>query len=409
MPTRFEHFLAWRYLFGAPGPPKAGGFKRFIVGVALGGVAVGVAALLLALTIVRGFSQEIEAKIVGFGAHVQVESYTDEPLDGVPTIAAQLFDHAGVTSVAPVVQEFALLRRSAGTVEGVALSGTDQPPTYLRDQVIEGVFSFEPDEAGRPGLVVGVALARLLQLEVGAIVTAFSMRDDFARLPSIRQFYVAGLYETDLSNFDELYVYTDIEVARRLLMYGPDQATRLDVTLADPTNAQAVAEAVSEELGFPYLARSIYDVFSGLFAWVNLQQSIIPLVVGIIVLVAAFNIIGILLMIVLENTRAIGVLGSMGASPQLLRRSFLAIGFWVGVLGTLVGEALALALAFAQLRYDLIPLPAEAYYMQSAPIALNPLDFVVVGVLTIVLCMGASYIPARVAGRIDPVRAIRFN
>jgi lipoprotein-releasing system permease protein len=225
----------------------------------------------------------------------------------------------------------------------------------------------------------------------------------------VAQFVVRGIYQTDLANFDELYVFTDVQTARTLLGYGDDEVTRLDLTLQDVERADQTARSVEETYGFPVMARTIYQVYQGLFAWVRLQESIIPLVISVIIIVAAFNIVATLLMIILEKTREIGILSGMGASRRSLRRLFLWLGLYVGSIGTGLGVLIALGLALLQQRYALIPLPSEAYYMTSAPIALNPLDFVAVAAGAVVLCVLASYVPARVASRIEPLRVIRFQ
>jgi lipoprotein-releasing system permease protein len=179
--------------------------------------------------------------------------------------------------------------------------------------------------------------------------------------------------------------------------------------LTDVSTADSVASRLTDELGFPAVAESIYDVFSSLFAWVGLQQSIVPVVIGIIILVAAFNIIGTLLMIILEKTEEIGIMSSMGASASQIRRLFVCVGLAIGVVGSALGAGLAYALAVLQLRYDVIKLPAESYYMSSAPILLDPFDFVVVIAIALLLCVAMAYIPARVAARVEPVRVIRFR
>jgi len=394
---------------------------RFITYVAIGGVAVGVAALLLALSIVRGFSREIEAKIVGFGAHVQVENLQDAPLDQAGRMQRDIAEMEGVVHVAPVVTEFALLRRSSSEIEGVALWGTDALPPYLADHLLAGTASFAPDTSGRAGLVLGATLARQLDVEPGDRVTVFSMRNRgggnagtgtaLTGRPRAKQFTVVGIYETALANFDEIYAFTSVEVARELLEYDPDQVTRLDLTLREvgPQQADAVALAVEEAYGFPVMARTIYQVFRGLFAWVNLQETIIPVVISVMIVVAAFNIVGTLLMIILEKTREIGVMASMGASRHVLRRLFLWLGLLIGTVGTGLGLGIALVLALLQQRYDLIPLPEEAYYMDTAPIELNPVDFVLVGSIALLLCVLSAYIPARFASRIEPLKVIRFS
>jgi lipoprotein-releasing system permease protein len=412
--ARFERFVAGRYFRRAEGREEGRRFLRFITYVAVGGVAVGVTALLLALSIVRGFSQEIEAKIVGFGAHLQVESFRDAPLDEAGELQQGLRRFAGVEDVVPVITEFVLLRRSAQSIDGAALWGTPALPHYLKDQVVEGSATLERGDGNRPAIIVGRKLARLLGAEVGDTVTAFSMRTDagdgrLLQRPRVSQFIVRGIYETDLANFDELYVFTDVETARTLLGYAPDQVTRFDLTLRDVKQADATARVIEEAYGFPVMARSIYQVYQGLFAWVNLQESIIPLVISVIIIVAAFNIVATLLMIILEKTREIGILSGMGASRRSLRRLFLWLGLYVGTIGTGLGVLTALVLALVQQRYAVIPLPSEAYYMTSAPIALAPLDFVGVAVGAILLCVLSSYVPARVASRIEPLRVIRFQ
>lgn len=420
---RFERFMAWRYLRGAEGRAGEGrGFLRFITYVSVGGVAVGVAALLLALAIVRGFSSEIEEKITGFGAHVQVQSYLNEPLAGADTLETRLARLDHVEHVAPVVREFVLLRASRDQIDGVALWGTRTPPHYLREQIVRGAFRFAPDSASHPGAVIGAALARRLGLEVGEVVTVFSMPKAEAdppeagglsggalQAPRVKQLHINGIFETSLSDFDDLYVFTSLEVARDLTNMAPTAVTRLDLTLDQAARADSTAARIQDQFGFPISAVTIYQAFSGLFAWVNLQESITPLVIGVIILVAAFNIIGTLLMLMVEKTREMGVLASLGASGKRIQRLFVSLGLLIGVVGTSLGALLALVLGLLQEHYELIPLPAEAYYMTTAPVELRLLDFVLVAAVAILLCAAASYLPARAAARIDPIRAIQFR
>lgn len=410
MPLSFERFIAARYLRQAQGREEGRRFVRFITYVAIGGVTIGVASLLLALAIVRGFSQEIQDKIIGFGAHVQIESITDAPLGDASSIGERVASWPGVLSVSPVIQEFALLRRSRDEIDGVILWGVRSPPAYLQESLITGSFNLVPDDNGLPGVVIGEDLATLLGASVGDVVTSFSQQRSAGASPSphIRQFHVAGVYQTHLQNFDELYVLLDIEVARDFLRYGSDQVTRFDLILADPGQASAIVTRVEQEIGFPVTARTIFEVFRGLFAWVDLQENIIPLVISVIILVAAFNIIATLMMLILEKTREIGVMLSLGATGRSIRRIFLFLGLLIGAIGIALGSMIALLTAVIQQRYGVIPLPAEAYYLDRAPIELSALDFGIVAAVTMTLCLLAAYIPARVAARIEPIRSIRL-
>ncbi len=414
----FEQTLALRYLRGAEGRDERRGFLRFVVVAAIGGVAVGTAALLLALMIVRGFSREIESKIVGFGQDVHVESFLGDPLERADTLVTRLEAVPGVERATPAVIDFGLLSVPGGDadrVDGLLLWGTtpDGQP-FVSDRVRDGgAFSFTEDDRDLPGVVLGLRLAERLGLAVGDRVTAYSTRGlgagQLQSRPRIRQFHVAGIFETGLADFDDQFAYIDLDEARRLFGYGPLETTRIDLTLADRQQARAVADAITDGIGPPVYARPIEDVYRGLFAWVELQQSIVPLVISILVIVAAFNIIGALLMVVLEKAREIGTVLAMGASRAAVRRLFVVFGFLVGVIGSLIGTVLAVGLGLLQLRFSLISLPPDAYYLDTAPVELRVVDIAVTVVVAIALCTLAAYVPARAASRIEPIRTIRFG
>ncbi len=416
VPVRFERFMSLRYLWGAEGREEGRSFLRFIIYVAVGGVTLGVAALLLALAIVRGFSEEIEEKIVGFGAHIQVSSYVqDEPLDQGESLRSQLRQMKGISAVSPVVEQPVLLRRSEDAIDGVVLLGMDRLPSYLERRVEVGDFDVDAEGGDEPGLVVGREMATRLGLSVGDRVTAFSLQQGESGMsmreqrPRVKQFRIRGIYDTSLQDIDDVYVFSNTSVARRLGNVTAPSVSRFNVTVTDPSRIDSLAAQIENRFGFPVSARTIYQQYAGLFAWVDLQQSIIPLVIGVIVIVAAFNIVGTLLMLILEKTREIGILKGLGTSGRTLKRLFLVLGLLIGTVGTSLGTVLALTFALLQQHFGLISLPAEAYYMTTAPIGLNPLDFLVVAVVTIFLCGAAAYIPARVAARVEPVKAIRFE
>ncbi|MDE2731211.1 MAG: ABC transporter permease [Bacteroidota bacterium] len=412
----YHSFVAWRYLRGVQGRDGDRRFLRFILIIAVGGVAIGVAALLLALAIVRGFSEEIEAKIIGFGAHIQIENVRNEPLDQAETLTAHVIRHEAVAYVQPVVSEFALLRRSAREIDGVNLWGTDMLPTYLQGAIVDGSRALGEDSSGATRLIMGRSLADRLQLEIGETVTMLSTRTlsgsaaELVRArPRFKQLTVTGIFETSLADFDETYVFTHIDAARQFLAYASDEVTRLDVMLHDAAQAPDIVRDLDGELGLGVLSRTIYEIYRGLFAWVSLQEAIIPLVIGILIVVAAFNIMGILLMVVLEKTREIGILTAMGTTRRGIRHLYMLLGGLIGGAGTAAGISLALVLCLLQMRFGIIPLPAEAYYISVAPVSLRWTDFVLVGMIALVLCTASSYFPARYASRIDPIRVIRFN
>ena len=384
---------------------------KLVTYISVGGVAVGVATLILALSIVRGFSNEITSKVIGFGAHVQVENLRDAPLDAYSVLRQSVLSVEGVESADAVIQEFVLLRKSSVNIEGVSIWGTEKVPSFIESALISGQSDLGMLPSGKSGIVLGSKLAQSMEAEVGTLVTAFSVNtmsgESSYSPPRVKQFEVSGIYETSLANFDDLYVFVDLDKSVALLDYAPGQITRLDVRVKEGLDYDVMADEIDAVIEFPAIARPITDVYRSLFAWVKLQESIIPLVISIIIFVAAINIVGTLLMIILEKTSEMGILASLGASAVTRRSIFVHLGLYVGSAGVIIGEVLALLLAAIQLKYEVIPLPAEAYYMDTAPIALSSLDFLLVAIITLVLCGLSSYIPARYAARIEPLKAIR--
>jgi lipoprotein-releasing system permease protein len=409
----FQRFIAIRYLTGQTTGREGSRFVRFVIYAAIGGVAVGVATLLLAISITRGFSVEIEKKIVDFGSHVQVENFLDAPLDGTGKYVEELSAIPGVIDVAPVVQELALLRTSTD-IDGIALWGTSEESRLLSQYLVQGSLSANDSLSSKPGIVVSRSQSRMLGVGLGDVVTCFSMREvDGGSLltarPRVKQFSVSGIYDTGFSEVDDRYAFVNIVDARQLLGYRSDQSTRFDLRLADISMADSVVARIEDRIGFPTMSRTVFEVHRNIFAWVGLQESMIPLVIAIIVLVAAFNIVGTLLMLVLEKTGEIGILQSMGATRRTVRQAFVWLGLLIGVVGIGLGEGIAFVVAFVQQRYGVIPLPRETYFMDTAPVLLDGFDFVLVAAIALVLCVIAAYAPAQVASRIDPVRTIRFS
>lgn len=388
--------------------------------VAVGGVAVGTAALLLSLMIVRGFGSEIEKKLVGFGQHVQVTGYVGDPIADASRLIPELSQMDGVESVHPAIIEFGLLRghNGAGTagIEGLMIWGTvpDSQP-FIAESIQEGGFSLEADSSGRSGIVLGSRLAEKIGVGVGSRVTVFSARalqqggDGLGNRPKVRQFSVSGIFDTGFPDLDEQFAYVDLDTAHEFFQYGVDEVSRIDLVLTDIANSSSLASHISETIGPPIFARSIYQSFSSLFAWVDLQRSIIPLLISVLGIVAAFNIIGTLLLLILDKSREIGILLGMGASRASIRRMYVTLGGLIGLVGSGIGILLALGFAFIQIQFGVIPLPAEAYYIDHAPVELHPLDFLVVPLVAIFLCTLAAFFPARTASRIEPLRTIRFG
>jgi lipoprotein-releasing system permease protein len=407
---KFEWFVARRYF---KSNRKDASFLSFIKMMAIGGVALGAAGLLIALSIVQGFQNVIEEKILGFGTHFTIETYSDMPIFRADTLVTYLETLPHIDLVQPVIYGQGLIQ-AGQRVEGTFIKGVPAETgdlSDIRNYITTGRYDLGIQSSGRYGIVLGNRLARSLNAEIGNLIAVYAIQGTPSpgNLPEIQQFELTGIYQTGIDRFDDVFALVPIERARVLFSMRNPSASMIDIRVNELSNIPIVAEILRERIDFPYYSQSIYQRYSNIFAWINLQAQTIPLVIGVLVLVAAFNLIGTILMMVLERVRDIGILKTMGTPDKKIRNIFLLEGVLVGLIGLTIGITLAVAFNYVQAVYEIIPLSEENYYMSTAPVYPRLRDFVIVGVITMTLCVVASWFPARVAARIDPLQVTNFG
>jgi lipoprotein-releasing system permease protein len=406
---KFEWFIARRYFSSGR---KGSSFLSFIKIMAVGGVAVGAAGLLITLAIVHGFKSTIQEKILGFGNHIVVSTYTNNPINRADTLLTFVRNIDGIDDAQLAITGQGMVQ-AGNFVEGTVIKGVDEAGDLsdLHSYISAGTYDLTRQENGRPGIVMGERLARTLSASPGSTITVYTIQgspgaDDF---PEIMQFTLTGIYQTGIDIFDDTLVLIAFEHAQRLLDIPSGRASQIDVRVADLDAIPAVHAMLQDDLMFPLYAETIYQTYSNLFAWINLQEQQIPFIIGVMIIVAAFNLIGAVLMMVLERTRDIGILKTMGATDKGIRSVFLYEGLFVGALGLLIGTVLSLIFYWVQATWGIIPLPEENYYMSTAPVEPHLLDFLIVFGVTMLLCALASYFPAYTASKTDPLKVIQFG
>jgi lipoprotein-releasing system permease protein len=362
--------------------------------------------------IVHGFKAVIQEKTLEFGPNITIETYGGQRIDQADTLVQWVKAFDGIADAIPVLQGQGMVQ-SGNLVEGSFIKGVpyEGDLTGIPGFVKMGDFSLESDENGRYGAVVGIRLARRLGVEVGSTITIFAARGlpSLDNQPSIAQFEVRGIYQTGIEQFDDVSVYVHIDQTRRLFEFDTQQASIIEVEVSEPDAISTVNEEINDVIFFPYYAASIYETYGNIFAWINLQEQTIPIIIGVLVLIAAFNLIGAILMMVLERTRDIGILKTMGTTDKQIRRIFLFEGLLVAFWGLFIGILIALSFFWVQDTWQLIPLSEDNYYMAYAPVQIQAMDFVWVSMITLVLCLMASWLPAGVAARIPMLRVIAFG
>ncbi|MGE3800188.1 MAG: ABC transporter permease [Candidatus Kapaibacterium sp.] len=409
----FPFFIASRYLK----PSRRNRFLSFITAIAIVGVTLGTCALLISLSILRGYDETLRTTIIDFMGHIEISGYyANDSLVGGESIGNGLRGRIPeIKAISPFVRREAIIRSSKG-LEGVLLKGMESTEdiSAIRETVIAGEFlsqKVSSEEGALPPLVIGKRLADRLFVGLGDTVVLFIAAGvpDVNTPPLIEQFVVTGVYRSGMAQYDDIYVFTTIQAARQLLQYSPDIVSGFDVMLSDPEKIGEVVQQIRHDSGGNYWAESVFELFSSIFAWIDLQRMLIPIVMAIIAVVATFNVISILLMTVLEKTESIGTLATIGASPRTIMKIFVSKGVLVTSIGVFSGAALTLIFSILQLRYGLIGLEADIYIFESVPIAIDPLHYIVVILGTILLAMLATLIPAAIASRLRPVMTLRFQ
>lgn len=403
----YKFFIAKRFLI-SKGDSK---FISFITYISILGVTLGVATLIVAVSIINGFEKEIRDKVAGLVSHIQISSFMSDGLSDYNNAIKIIKDSVpGVTGISPIVQKEAVIRFKSN-VEGIILKGI-YPETDLstaRNRILKGDFNLVPVDSIFSRLLIGDKLAKKLNMDIGNKVIVFGLNGIPTPLnqPKIKQFIITGIYETGLREFDDVLIYTDSKTAQNLFNFG-ENVTGIELNLDNIDNVESAVEKIKKVVGYPYFPKSLFKLYRPLFTWVELQKAPTPIVLGLVIIVATFNIVGTLLMLVLEKTQSIGTLKSLGASNIDVMKIFLFDGLLIGVIGIILGNILGLGICYAESKFKFFSLP-ELYYMKSVPILLQPELVILISLITIVLTFVATLIPSYLASRLDPIKSLRFS
>lgn len=406
---QYEFFIASRYMRSR----EKSRFISIVTFISIGGIAVGVAALIIVLSVMNGFESDIREKIVGTTSHITVSSFDRQGLQPNDSLYDKIFSVEGVVGASPVVQGKIAISSPYGS-DGIVVRGVDpdrnKTVSDIRKSMIVGSFEFGDQE--KPGIVLGVSLADNLNVNVGDRVTVFSLNEaDFDPLtsrPVANYYYVEGLFETGMYEYDGSLAYMALQEAQWLFGMG-DQVSFIDVKTENIYRAASIAKKIDDNLGYLYFASDWSRTHKNLFSWMTLEKWAMFLALSLIIAVAGFNIISNLIMIVLEKKKDIGILRALGAQRNSIRKIFIIKGLIVGIIGLLSGTTLGLFLCFLQNRYSIISLPAEIYFINKLPVKIDPIDLLGIILITFIITYIASLYPANRAASLAPAEVIRYE
>lgn len=414
-----EFFIARRYLRST----QKRGFISLISYMAVGGVVLGVAALVIILSVTNGFSGEVKNRLIGMNYHVKIFCYSG-PLPDYREVLEKVEKFPGVVAAAPVIESTAVItpKRDTREVNGIRLLGIE-PESFARISELPKHLQYDPNkeilvgkvpEQKNPGIILGQVLANILKVGPSFDVLLFSVQqvdlEDVVMggfMPRLWTFLVTDTFESGMYEFDSSFAFVALEDAQKILDLE-DQVTQVYLRVEDIYRAAEIRDALEEELGFPYRAADWTQIFPAFFEWIELEKWAIFLALSLIILVAAFNIMSILAMSVLIKTPEIGILRAMGCTTRGIRRIFMYQGLVIGVVGTALGCLAGFAVCLVQQRFEVISIPGEVYLINSLPVDMEATDFLLVSAVSLAICLLTSIYPARKASALMPVEAIRY-
>lgn len=414
----FELFVGLRYLKAR----RKQAFISLITLISIGGVALGVMALIVVLAVMSGFEHDLRVKILGTNAHLWILRYGDRGIEDPGRVLEQVRGVPHVVAASPFTYHQVMLSTERGA-SGAVLRGLDLDTAQHVTALTRSFNEVDPTRLKAPsggagwrmdpqGIILGRAVATNLGVGLGARVNVISpfgnVMTPFGLAPRLRGFIVAGIFEMGMYEYDSTLAYVTIPAAQQFFQMGK-AVTGFEVKLDDLYRAKAVGAEVQKRLGFPYFTRDWMQLHRNLFAALKLEKIAMFVILAMIVLVAAFNIISTLIMKVMDKGAEIGILKSFGATSRSIMSIFMVEGVVIGFVGTVLGTAGGAIICKLQATYKIVRLRGDVYLLDALPILMKGTDLVLIASAALVLSFLATLYPSWQAARLDPVVAIRYE
>jgi lipoprotein-releasing system permease protein len=387
-------------------------FSRLIVRIAVAGVALSVAVMIIALAIVTGFQREIRDKITGFGSHIQIaqvdlnNSYETPALYKHQPFIRDIGQLNGVKHIQGYATKAGLIRTSTD-IEAIVMKGigNDFDWSFFADKLIRGNSFQCSDSSVSNEVVISKYTADKLRLDTGMSLVIYFIQDPVR----VRKFHISGIYETGLEEFDKLYLLCDIGHIQKLNDWSSSMVGGIEIQLSDFDHLDEITGQVNELIGYQYEANSIRELNPNLFEWLELLDVNVIVIMVLMFLVSTINMITAILILILERTPMIGLFKSFGSTSGGIRKIFMLISARLILWGIVWGNLIGLGVCLVQKHFQLIKLDQASYYMNSVPVNLQLSHLLFISAATLVLCTLAMLIPVLLVNRISPIRSIRFE
>jgi lipoprotein-releasing system permease protein len=405
-----ERFIAFRLIKGKVG--KKNKLSAPLYRISILAIALSIGVMIISLSVLNGFKREITSKVIGFGAHIQLSKYDNnnsfepQPIDVTPAQLEDIKQVQGIKNCSMFAIKAGIIKTDA-EMEGTILKGVggDFDASFFKKSLVAGNL-FNPKTVNKnDSVIISKNLAAKLNFKLNDKILVYFIQNP-AR---VRKFVVAGIYNTGLEDFDNRYMICDVRHIQKLNNWDSTQFAGIEVSINDFSMLDEITANINNQIPSDWLASSIKEQFPQLFDWLRLQDINVQVILVLMTLVAIVNMITALIILILENTRLIGILKAIGMDNSGVQKIFLyQVSLIVGK-GLLYGNAVALTLCALQLKFHFAKLDETSYYIDHVPIEINWGLILLINIATFILCTLAMLIPSRIIAKITPVKAIRHN
>tara|TARA_B100002052_G_scaffold61682_1_gene54738 strand:+ start:230 stop:1453 length:1224 start_codon:yes stop_codon:yes gene_type:complete len=404
-----EYFIA-KKLFAAK--ENNNSYTKPILRIAIFAVSLSVAVMLISLMIVNGFKNNISSKVIGFGSHIVItkfsnnQSYESEPISINQNFLSKISNDDYIKNINVFATKAGIIKTSE-EIHGVVLKGVsdDYNWKFFKDNLVSGEVLHINDTIRSNDILVSNEIARLLKLNISDNLIMYFMQEP----TRVRKFNIKGIYSTEMVDFDKLFIIGDIKHIQSLNLWQDTLIGGFEITINDFNKLDKATEKIYNEIPYDLNARSIKERIPQIFNWLDLQDVNAMVILILMFIVGVINMITVLLILIIERTQVIGILKALGATNWNIQKVFLFSTTNLIVKALFFGNLIALLFAFLQIKFSIISLDPETYYMNSIPISLDIIHLLLINFFTICLCYLILIIPSIIITKITPIKAIRFK
>jgi lipoprotein-releasing system permease protein len=395
-----------------------------VVKIAVGSIVLGIAVMILTVSIVTGFKNEIKSKAVGFSGDVVINAYTNnnsfeqEPLFMHAPFLKDLQANKEIRHIQPFATKNAIIKTTDEN-QGIIIKGVDKNYdwTFIKQYILQGTIPVFEDSVTSDKILISKTMAQKLNAHVGdKLLTYFVSKkqgaDSIQNLgyeQRVRKFIVSGIYQTGFADVDDNIVFAHLKQVQRLNYWSSNQTGGFEIELKDYSTIDQQTELINEAVGQNVEAKSVKQIYPTLFSWLSLLDSNAFIIIALMIAVAVINMISALLILILERSNTIGLLKSIGADNGLMQKIFLYQSFRMLLKGLVIGNVAGVLICLLQQQFKFIKLPPESYYVSYVPIELHLHQLLIVNLLTVGSCLVMMLLPVLIISKINPVKTLRFK